>query len=308
MGEWAGPFAALAAALADILQAWIEPCTPEDVEPPLLPAPQNRVVVFVAGLGSKASRRKKDGNFSREFNALGLGYWPQNTYDFSYNGGHPPRSYRPRDTTRDLRDDARTLRDLLDWIAREHPGATVDLIAHSQGGLIAREALAHDYDGPGHELPTIGHVVTLATPHHGADEATTLAWMRWSREGRAIRQLAKRAPVGFDVTGPGVAQLAETSDFIDRINRRSLREGVAYTSIASATDLTVPAVRARLAGASNVIVDAVPNAITGSHSSIKQSPSAVREVQLALADAPPTCQPVWKNATRAFAGAEIATL
>jgi hypothetical protein len=306
MGEWAGPFAALAAAFADILQAWTEPCTPSDVEPPEMLGRQERVVVFVAGLGSQSSGRRAPENLSSELHAMGLGYAPDNIYDFSYRGGEA--AYDARDTTRDLRDDARDLRALLDRISREHPGAQVDLIAHSQGGLIAREALATDYDGPGHELPSIAHVVTLATPHHGADAATAAAWLRWSAEGRAIQQLARQSFTSFDLTGPGVAQLSETSDFINRINHRALREGVAYTSIASATDLTVPAVRARLGGASNVIVDADPRwSPTGSHSSIKQSPSAVREVRLAIGDAPPTCQPVWKNATRAFAGVIVAT-
>ncbi|HVT78187.1 MAG TPA: peptidoglycan DD-metalloendopeptidase family protein [Acidimicrobiales bacterium] len=308
LGEWAGPFAALAAALADIIEAWAQPCTPTDVDPPPIVAPQNRIAVFVAGLGSHSSGPHARENLSRELDSTALGYWPQNVYDFSYRGGRDPAPYKPRDTTQPLENDARHLRDLLDQIANDHPGAQVDLIAHSQGGLIVREALAHDYDGPGHELPTIDHVVTLATPHHGADGATAAAWMRWSVEGRAIRRLAHHGFKGFDVTGPGVAELSETSDFIKRINARPLRDGVQYTSIASAADLTVPAVRARLANATNVVVDARPSSpITGSHSSIKQSPAARREVELAIADRPPTCQPAVATATRAFTGAAIAT-
>jgi hypothetical protein len=305
MGQWAGPFAALAAALADIVEAWVEPCTPPDVDPPPIAAP-NRIAVFIAGLGSHSSGQHAPENLSQEVNSTALGYWPQNVYDFSYRGGRTPQPYKARDTTRRLEDDARDLRELLDQIAHDHPGAQVDLIAHSQGGLIAREALAHDYDGPGHELPTIGHVVTLATPHHGADQATALAWMRWSVEGRAIRRLAHRSFKGFDVMGPGVAELSETSDFIKHVNARPLREDVAYTSIASAADLTVPAARTRLANARNVVVNARPTSFTGSHSSIKHSPAALREMQLAIADLPPTCQPVYATATRAFTGAAVA--
>ena len=308
LGEWAGPFAALAAALADIIEAWTEPCTPADVAPPRMVMPENRIAVFVAGLGSHSSGQHAPENLSSELDSLALGYSVANTYDFSYRGGRHPEPYDARATTRDLRADARDLRALLDQIAHDHPGMQVDLIAHSQGGLIAREALAHDYDGPHHELPPIGHVVTLATPHHGADAATAAAWLRWSVEGRAIRRIAREEFTSFDLTGPGVAELSETSRFIHRINHRALREGVAYTSIASATDLTVPAVRARLAGATNVIVDADPGKfLAGSHSSIKRSAAAQRELQLAIADAPPTCQPVLANATRAFTGAFIAT-
>jgi hypothetical protein len=308
MGEWAGPFAALAAALADIIQAWAEPCTPKDVkEPPMLMA-QNRIAVFVAGLGSHAHYQHAPETLSSELDATGLGYAPENVIDFSYVGGRHPEAYTSRDTTGDLRDDARNLRDLLDEIAKEHPGAQVDIIAHSQGGLITREALAHDYDGPDHALPPIAHVVTLATPHHGADLATEAAWLRWSAEGRAIQQLARAKFTPFDIGGPGVAQLAETSDFIDRLNHRPLPDGIAFTSIASATDVTVPAVRARLAGASNVIVDANPGfPPLHSHSSIKQSSGALRELRLAIGDAPPTCQMVLATAARAFSGAGIAT-
>jgi hypothetical protein len=309
LGEWAGPFTALAAALADIIEAWAEPCTPLATTPPPMLMAQNRIAVFVAGLGSHASYQHAPETLSSELGAAALGYAPENVVDFSYRGGRHPEAYDARDTTRDLRDDARDLRDLLDEIAQEHPGMQVDLIAHSQGGLIVREALAHDYDGPGHELPSIAHVVTLATPHHGADAATTAAWLRWSAEGRAIQALAKRHFSSFDLSGPGLAQLSETSQFIHRINRRSLREDVAYTSIASAFDLTVPAVRTRLADATNVIVDAAPtNPLTGSHSSIKKSSAARREVQLAIADAPPTCRAVLGNAARAFTGAAIATV
>jgi hypothetical protein len=307
-GEWAGPFAALAAALADIIEAWTNPCTPEDLAPPPMVTPQNRIAVFVAGLGSHSSGQHAPENLSSELGAMALGYWPQNIYDFSYRGGHPPQPYAADDTTGDLRAEARNLRELLDQIARDHPGVPVDVIAHSQGGLIAREAMAEDYDGPGHELPPIGHVITLATPHHGADAATAAAWLRWSVEGQAIQRIAQANFTAFDLTGPRVAQLSETSDFIDHLNHRSLRDGIAFTSIASATDLTVPAVRARVADATNVLVDADPGKyLVGSHSSIKQSPSAFREVQLAIADAPPTCQPAWKTATRAFSGAVLAT-
>jgi peptidase M23-like protein/PGAP1-like protein len=308
MGEWAGPFAALAAALADIIQAWAEPCTPDDVKPPPMLMGQNRIAVFVAGLGSHARYQHAPETLSSEVDATGLGYAPENVIDFSYVGGRHPEAYTSRDTTGDLRDDARNLRDLLDEIAKEHPGAQVDIIAHSQGGLITREALAHDYDGPDHELPSIAHVVTLATPHHGADIATEAAWLRWSAEGRAIQQLARAKFKPFDLVGPGVAQLSETSDFIDRLNHRPLPDGIAFTSIASATDITVPAVRARLAGATNVIVDADPGFPPAhSHSSIKQSPGARRELRLAIGDAPPTCQMVVATAARAFSGAVIAT-
>ncbi len=305
MGEFAGPFAALAAAFADILQAWLEPCTPPERTPPPMEQPENRVVVFVAGIGSHSSGRHAPENLSSAFNASGLGYGAENVYDFSYRGGRDPQPYSARDTTRDLRDDARDLRALLDQIARDHPGAVVDLVAHSQGGLIAREALATDYDGEDHRLPPMAHLVTLGTPHHGTDAATAAAWLRWSRGGRAIRRLARNAHTAFDLNGTSVRQLAETSDFIRELNDRPLRDGVAFTSIAAAEDIVVPAVRSRVAGANNVLVDS-GNPLT-SHSGLHDSESARRELALALADAPATCQSITTTAARAFTGFGIAT-
>ncbi|MBA2609457.1 MAG: peptidoglycan DD-metalloendopeptidase family protein [Actinobacteria bacterium] len=300
LGEFAGPFAALAAALADILQAFIEPCTPQDQPERARAGP--RIAVFVAGLGSHSGGPGARENLSQRFDHLKYG--PANTYDFSYRGGRHPEKYEAGDTVRDLRADASDLRDLLDQISVDHPGVPVDLIAHSQGGLIAREALAEKYDGAGHALPPVAHFVTLGTPHHGTDGATANAWLRWSIGGRAIRALARRFHKPFDLTGPGVAQLSETSDFIREINRRPLRPGVAYTSIAAARDLVVPAPRARLRGASNVLVDV--GGLTDSHSALTEAEPAQREVALAVADAPPTCQSISTTAARAFTGVGIA--
>ena len=303
LGQFAGPFASLSAALADILEAFVEPCTPADRTPP---APsQRRIAVFVAGLGSSSDGPGAPTNLSQRFGATDLGYAPGDVVDFSYRGGRHPAAYLPADTVRDLRHDASDLRDLLDQIATDHPGVPVDLIAHSQGGLIAREALAERYDQPGHALPPIAHVVTLGTPNHGADAATAAAWLRWSAGGRAVRELARRFHTSFDLTGPGVAELSETSDFIRDLNGRSLRSGVAYTSIAGATDVVVPAPRARLRDATNVLVDPGGGPFDA-HTALEDSPAARREVALAVGDAPPTCQSMGTIARRAFTGMGVA--
>lgn len=303
IGQWAGPYAQLAAALATIAESFLGRCTSANVAPPK-PA-SRRIAVFVAGLGSSSRGQHRPGNLSRRANASALGYATEDTYDFSYRGGRNPQPYEPKDTVRDLRDDARDLRDLLDRIAIENPGVPVDLIAHSQGGLVAREALAHDYDGPGHVMPPVEHFITLGTPHHGADAATANAWLRWTTGGRAVRRLAKELHTSFDLTGPGMAQLSETSDFIRRINGRPPREGVAYTSIAGARDLIVPAPRARLRGATNTIIDV--GSTFGTHSALPDSAAGQREVALAVAGMPPTCQDLRTTTGRALAGFGIAT-
>ncbi len=300
LGQMAGPYAALAAALADMFQAMVEECTSPEVAKPKVA--ERRVAVFVAGLGSSSSGPDDPNNLSKRLRATDL-YAEADTYDFSYKGGRTPEAYEARDTVRDLRKDASDLRALLDRVAAEHPGVPVDLIAHSQGGLIAREALASDYDRPGHRFPPVAHLVTLGTPHHGSDVATFNAWLRWTPGGRALRHAGNLAS-NFDLGGPGIAQLAETSEFIATINRRDLRDGVEYTSIGAAHDWVVPAVRARLAGATNVLVDA--GNIAESHTGLTETDSAHRELALALSDMPPTCQPLVATARRGFTSSGLA--
>ncbi len=302
LGQMAGPFAGLAATFADTLQAWIEDCTASDVPTPQVT--QRRIAVFVPGIGSKSDGQSDTGNLSYRFRAWEL-YAVKDTYDFSYKGGRHPEAYEADDTTGDLHDRAADLRDLLDQISRDHPGVPVDLIAHSQGGLVAREALAHDYDGPTHQLPPVAHVVTVGTPHHGADAATIGEWLRWSVKGNGL--LIGGSLVGpFDLNGESVKQLSETSDFIREINDRPLREGVAYTSIGGMDDVVVPGVRTRLAGASNVLVDVGSTNPLATHSGLTTDDHARREVALALTDHPPTCQNAFVTLGRGFVSTGVA--
>src|SRR5205814_1644957 len=92
---------------------------------------------------------------------------------FSYRGGTTrERGYTAADTQIDIRESGRRLRALLERLQAERPGVPVDIVAHSQGGLVTRAALADADVRYDPRLPRIRSVVTLATPHHGADLAT----------------------------------------------------------------------------------------------------------------------------------------
>jgi pimeloyl-ACP methyl ester carboxylesterase len=189
----------------------------------------------------------------------------------------------------DLRTAARRLADLLEQVQRDHPGQTVDLIAHSQGGVVARAALAYEYDEKDRRLPPVAHVVTLASPHHGADIATALSMVGDTSSGEGLEWgLGGSGATPFDLRGESVRQLSETSGFLKELNGRPPPVGVKVTSIASRGDLTVPAVHTRLEGARNAVVS-VPGA-GSDHSDLPGSDVGRREVALALADRPPTCQ------------------
>lgn len=278
-----GHFATVAAALATIVDAARRDCTPANVDPP---PRKRRIAVFVGGLGSRG-----DKPLSERVDAAALGYLPGDVHNFSYRGGRRWRTYKPKDTEVDLRTSARRLRDRLDQIARDNPGVEVDLIAHSQGGLVVREALWHEYDRHDRRLPPIAHVVTLGTPHHGADLATLMT--------RALR--------GVPVKGRAGRQLAETSDFIRALNDRPLPPGVRFTSIASKSDTVVATPRSRLRDATNVVVDA-GGGFRDAHDRLPTSPVARREVALAVGDRPPTCQDLTEQLANAVTGTAIAAV
>jgi len=154
---------------------------------------------------------------------------------------------------------------------------------------VARTALAYEFDDKDRRLPTVDHLVLLATPNQGTDAATALALVANTTSGDALEKgLGASRIVPFDLQGESVRQLAEGSEFMTRLNERPLPPGVRPTSIAGRGDLTVPAVRTTLDGARNVVVS-VPGVVSD-HSQLPGSDVGRREVALALADRPPTCQ------------------
>ncbi len=204
------------------------------------------VAAYAENLSQRVRRRRRSATRARDVVRLLLSRWAR------------PAAVRSQPTPSAIcATTPRDLRDLLDQIAHDHPGVPVDLVAHSQGGLIAREALADDYDGPTHALPP------SRTSSRSARRTTVpTAPPRWPgcagrAAGRAIRRLAEEFHTSFDLTGPGVAQLSETSDFIRDLNDRPLRDGVAYTSIAACRRSHRALRRGRGSqGATNVLVDA----------------------------------------------------
>src|SRR5205807_9252416 len=174
-----------------------------------------------------------------------LGYTAADVAVFSYRGGTTrEQPYGPADTEVDLRLSARRLRDLLERLGRDQPGVPVDLIAHSQGGLVVRAALGDELDRGDPRLPPIANIVTLATPHQGATLATAAASLAGAPAGLAGESLVHTvAPDLPDARSPAVRELADTSTFVRRLARRPLPAGTRVTSIAARGDLFVPAPR-----------------------------------------------------------------
>lgn len=122
-------------------------------------------------------------------------------------------------------------------LARER-GAGVDLIAHSQGGLVNRWALTWWPDIE----DLVDDYISLATPQHGTIVADGLCQQNLIGCTEAVQQQRT------------------TAAFIEAINREDETPGgVSYTNIYSLTDEIVPPVAntSALDGASNILVQSV---------------------------------------------------
>jgi hypothetical protein len=253
-----------------------------------------RIALLVAGLGSSSEAAGVD-----QVDVGALGYDRGDVVRFSYRGGRVPAAdlavdldaladspYGPVDTHGDLELAARRLELLLADMARVAPGTPVDVIAHSQGGVVARLALgrAHDRGALPAEVATL---VTLGTPHGGSDLATAITAARTvGGLDRELDDVSRALGLGHDPASVAVAQLAETSTLIEQVGRATVPEHVGFVSVAAELDLVVAAPRTVVAGERAVTV---PLMGLTAHDSLPGSAEATREIALAMAGAGPTC-------------------
>jgi len=183
-----------------------------------------------------------------------LGYRPDEVHWYSYadDGGR----YGPRDTERHLPDAAVALGEQLRSLQRARPGREVDLLAHSQGGVVVDLFLAEVYSADDPTFPPLGTVVTLASPHRGAPVATAVDRIRSTESGRAaLGALSRRAGALPDPSSPAVADLSERSPVVRALAAADLPEHLDVTSISAPDDVIVPATVTGFPGGTAVTVD-----------------------------------------------------
>ncbi len=268
------------------------PCS--DGEPPRAPVrDQSRIAVTVAGLGSSSD----DGSID-ELRTGDLGYDDGRVVRFSYAGGRTPgsgavldglatTSYDSADTQDDLRAAGGRLADLVEQVAAADPDATIDVFAHSQGGVVARLAILELADR-GVGLDRLGVVTTLGSPHRGADVATVVDAANTTLTGNLGLEAAQAVlDTGIDPDAEAVRQLAEHSGVIRELDDRGVPEGVDMVSIAARGDVVVASPNTEVAGATNVTVP-----LTGwsAHGDLVGSDVATAEMARALAGQPPGCE------------------
>jgi hypothetical protein len=282
--------ARLAAELGDLAGSQ-RGCTPAAVQVPRLRL--RRIAVLVGGLGSTSATAAVD-----RVDTDHLGYRRGDVLRFSYAGGRvpspgeggrvwssvPERAYAADETTADLQVVAARLVDLLEQVASSRPGVPIDLIAHSEGGVVARLAL--DQAAAAHRLPTaVGLLVAIAAPFQGADAATALEAVSGAPGAAALIERAAGSHVAGDLQGSALVELSQVSATTAELARPA-PPGVQVVSIGASGDLTVPWVRTRTDGATPVLVTL--SGVTA-HDRLPGSPATTRAIALARAGRPPAC-------------------
>jgi len=267
----------LAAALAPTTAGSHERSCREAV-PRLVPVvpPNDNVAVAVAGIGSKTR-----GGVSADMYEPGperLGYPAGRVYRFSYAGPAGARLHRPyerTDTYGDIDGAARRLKAMLKAVARKHPGRDVDLLAHSQGGIVARTYLTRTADAFEPGLPRVEHLVTFSSPHSGAPAAGEVDELASGATGRwLLREASERSARGSplpDPLSPAVMDLGPGSEHMAALERQDILFGTRVLSLGIPNDVIVPADRTRVPYESHRIVQ--PAGVNG-HSAVVSSAHA----------------------------------
>lgn len=290
------PVARGMAVARDVVDTVLFPPPCSKTPPPDRPAAErHRVAVTVAGLGSSSASGSID-----DLRVHDLGYTSGSVVRFSYAGGRTPVTgagsepaglpatvYGSADTQGDVRLAARRLADLIEDVAAADPAATVDVHAHSFGGVVTRLALS-ELEGRGFDLGRLGVVVTLGTPHAGADAATAVfaANLRLT-PNLALDTAEAVLDTGLDPDATAIRQLAEHSDVVAQLAAEAVPPGVRLVSIAARGDLVVASPHTRVDGATNVTV---PVSGLGAHGDLVGSDAATAEIARAIAGLPPGCE------------------
>lgn len=240
------------------------------------------LLMAVAGIGSETDPRT---GASLDLATRALGYRDDEVRYFSYAPAGGP--YREPDSWGDLHVAAVRLGEQLEQLAAAHPGREVDLVAHSQGGVVVDLFLHDVYNPSDPAYPPLGTVVTLSSPHRGAPIATAATEIGSTRSGTAVLQGARRRfPDLPPAHAPSVRQLAESSPALRDLRRR-LPDQIDLTSIGAPDDVVVPATQIGGPGATQVLVD--PKGLVDDHGGVVTGSRATAALLLALEGRDPPC-------------------
>ena len=242
-------------------------------------------VMVVAGIDSSGRAGRRGPTLGLDVGALGYRAHEGEVRWFSYapDGG----AYDRADTHGPIGRAARRLYAQLQTMQREEPGREVDLVAHSQGGVVVDRFLTRVYRADDPTLPPLGNVVTLSSPHEGAPLATAGDQIRSTPVGEAaLDAIGNLAPGIPPPNSSAVRSLSERAPLIRENQRRGVPDHFDYSTIGASEDLVVPATNISLRGATETVV--AVNALS-QHSAVLQDPDALRAIRAALEGRAPPC-------------------
>lgn len=289
--------------VADSITTWMgtrSSCT--DASVPVPAHDQRRIVVLVSGLGTSSGS-----NTAMEVDTDALGYSPADVVPFSYSGGRAPRratiaatddpfrsipqtTFGPLDSQQSISDSADRLSELLTQVAAAQPGVPIDVVAHSQGGVVARLAVERSGDD-GRLPPSVASLVTVSSPQQGAPLASAVVALQHAPGGTTALSLVRSSGAAdeLDDRRPAIGQLAQTSSVVAELQERQVPDRVRFVTIGGSGDLVVPGSASSDPRADATVL--LPTSIgTAAHGSLPSSPAGTREIGLAIAGRGPTCQ------------------
>jgi hypothetical protein len=216
----------------------------------------------------------------------------------------PVHPYDKAESQQSVDESAQRLQDLLTQVAAAEPGVPIDVMGHSQGGIVARlgvvEAGAH-----GTLPPTVENLVTVGSPHQGVPLATAVDALHQTDAGREVVTTIRDTGVldGVDDRFPAPAQLSEASPLIEHLHDTPIPDGVRFTTLGASGDPVVPGTATDDPQADThrlIPTDPYPAA----HGDLTKMPETTREIRLAIAGLGPTCQSL-SEAMGTFAEAEV---
>ena len=270
--------------------------------------PNDNVVISIGGI-DEAWRRGTPGRI--EAIAPRLGYSNEKSYVLSYSDD--PDAYDRSDTYDDLRSAARRLDRLLQRIAIEHQDSRVDIIAHSQGGLVARyflETAGGRHDG---RRSHVEHLISFSAPHQGAPLVGAAEEVADTWSGKLALDGLSRAnhgrdpwpiPLGLRLAHPSlpvvdvllsfatskasevvpdpyarsIQQMRPGSEFLTSLTTDDVAYGTRVLALQDRFDAVVPADHARWPGEANRAVDGDPDKWMGGfnrHAGILDNPESL---------------------------------
>jgi triacylglycerol esterase/lipase EstA (alpha/beta hydrolase family) len=266
------------------------------VETVMQQSASNHLVVLVAGFGSSSG----NGAGIDSVDLASAGVPADRVMRFSYSGGKTPAStgapfatldtttYSSTDSQAALDGVAERLAEAIAAVAAANPGAPIDVIGHSQGGVVALRALQIGAERA--TLPPDVRLVTIASPHQGDTLATGADLLSRQPLHEMVLDGAERALDQFadDVHDSGSARdLSLASPFMASYHDAGVPQGVFAVSIGGRWDPVVPARDTRLEGADNITVDYGGLA---AHGKLPGAPAVTTQVALAIRGASPTCE------------------